>query len=78
MEIKNMAIAEIVPYVRNQKKHDKKQISNVAQSLKEFGWVQPVVIDKDNNIIIGHCRILAAQNLAKHDKKFETDRKSVV
>lgn len=63
MQVYELPIADIVPYVRNQKKHDKKQIDNVAQSLKEFGWVQPVVLDKDNNIIIGHCRILAAQRL---------------
>lgn len=63
MQVYELPIAKIVPYVRNQKKHDKKQIANVAQSLKEFGWVQPVVVDKDNNIIIGHCRILAAQKI---------------
>lgn len=71
MEITNIPIEDIVPYVRNQKKHDKTQINNVAQSLQDFGWVQPVVVDKDNNIIIGHCRILAAQKLAKHNPKFE-------
>lgn len=72
MQIYELPIAEIVPYIRNQKKHDKKQINNVAQSLHDFGWVQPVVVDKDNNIIIGHCRILAAQKLAKTDPKFLT------
>ena len=70
MQVYELPIDEIVPYVRNQKKHDKTQIANVAQSLDEFGWVQPVVVDKDNNIIIGHCRILAAQKLAKSDPKF--------
>jgi len=72
MQIYELPIADIVPYARNQKKHDKTQIANVAQSLHDFGWVQPVVVDKDNNIIIGHCRILAAQKLAKTDKKFLT------
>lgn len=71
MEVYELGIDEVVPYVRNQKKHDKKQVDNVAQSLHDFGWVQPVVVDKDNNIIIGHCRILAAQKLAKHDDKFK-------
>lgn len=70
MQVYELPIDEIVPYVRNQKKHDKTQIANVAQSLAEFGWVQPVVVDKDNNIIIGHCRILAAQKLAKSDPAF--------
>ena len=63
MQVLEMKISDILPYARNQKKHDKKQIANVAQSLHDFGWVQPVVVDKDNNIIIGHCRILAAQKL---------------
>lgn len=63
MQVCEMKISDILPYARNQKKHDKKQIANVAQSLHDFGWVQPVVVDKDNNIIIGHCRILAAQKL---------------
>lgn len=70
MQVYELPIDEIVPYVRNQKKHDKKQIDNVAQSLREFGWVQPVVVDKDNNIIIGHCRILAAQKLARNNPDF--------
>ena len=70
MEVYELPIEDIVPYARNQKKHDETQINNVARSLQDFGWVQPVVVDKDNNIIIGHCRILAAQKLAKRDPKF--------
>lgn len=58
-----MKIDDIIPYQRNQKKHDKKQVDNVAQSIKEYGYVQPIVIDKDNNIIIGHCRVLASKKL---------------
>jgi ParB family transcriptional regulator, chromosome partitioning protein len=49
----------IKPYPNNAKKHDQTQISNVAQSIKEFGFVQPIVVDKNNVIIIGHCRYLA-------------------
>ena len=71
MEVYELPIEDIIPYARNQKKHDNTQINNVARSLQDFGWVQPVVVDKDNNIIIGHCRILAAQKLAKNDPKFE-------
>lgn len=63
MKIINVQADEIFPYIRNAKKHDEKQIQNVAESIKQFGFVQPIVIDKDNNIIIGHCRFLASQLL---------------
>lgn len=54
---------DLVPYNRNAKKHNKKQIDNVAKSISEFGMVQPIVVDKDNNIIIGHCRLQACKKL---------------
>lgn len=63
MDIKNIAVKDIIPYDKNAKKHDKKQIANVAESIKQFGFVQPCVIDKDNNVIIGHCRLEAAKKL---------------
>ena len=56
-------IASVKPYARNAKKHDDKQIANVAESIKQFGWQQPIVCDKDGVIIIGHCRLLAAKKL---------------
>ena len=56
-------IASVKPYVRNAKKHDDKQIANVAESIKQFGWQQPIVCDADGVIIIGHCRLLAAKKL---------------
>ena len=63
MNIEQISLADLIPYIRNAKKHDKTQIDNVAQSIKEFGIVQPIVVDKDNNIIIGHCRALACKKL---------------
>lgn len=63
MNIEQISLAELIPYIRNAKKHDKTQVDNVAQSIKEFGIVQPIVVDKDNNIIIGHCRALACKKL---------------
>ena len=56
-------IDELIPYARNQKDHDERQIKNVAASLRRFGWRQPVVVDGRNVIVIGHCRVLAAQRL---------------
>lgn len=63
MKIENMKIKDIYPYQRNAKKHDQVQIDNVAESIRQFGMVQPIVIDKDNNVIIGHCRLLACKKL---------------
>ena len=62
-KITSALVDDLVPYLRNAKKHDKKQIDNVAQSISEFGMVQPIVIDRDNNVIIGHCRLLACKQL---------------
>jgi ParB-like chromosome segregation protein Spo0J len=53
----------LIPYDKNTKKHDKTQIDNVAESIKQYGFVQPIVIDKDNVVVIGHCRLLAAKKL---------------
>ena len=63
MEIRNISVKELVPYEKNTKKHDKVQINNVAESIKQYGFVQPLVIDKDNVVVIGHCRLLAAKQL---------------
>ena len=56
-------ITGVKPYPKNAKKHDETQIANVAESIKQFGWQQPIVCDKDGVIIIGHCRLLAAKKL---------------
>ena len=63
MKIENKLLAAIVPYAKNAKKHDKRQINNVAESIKQYGFVQPIVIDRNGVIVIGHCRALAAKKL---------------
>lgn len=63
MKIIERRTVELIPYEKNQKKHDEKQIRNVANSIKKFGWQQPIVIDKKDVVVIGHCRLLAAQML---------------
>ena len=54
---------EVVPYERNAKKHDEKQVRNIANSIKRFGWQQDTVITSDNVLVIGHGRRLAALKL---------------
>lgn len=63
MKIENINILELHEYKKNAKKHDEIQINNVMQSIKEFGMVQPLVIDQNNTIIIGHCRFRALKRL---------------
>lgn len=63
MDVRNISVKYLIPYERNTKKHDKTQINNVAESIKKYGFVQPIVIDKDNVVVIGHCRLLAAKQL---------------
>ena len=63
MKIKEIDVEKIVPFERNAKKHDETQVDNVAESIKQFGFAQPLVVDKDNVLIIGHCRLLAAKKL---------------
>ena len=63
MKVENVAVSKLIPYAKNTKKHDNKQIANVAESIKQYGFVQPIVIDKDNTVVIGHCRLLAAKKL---------------
>lgn len=58
-----MKIDELLPYQRNQKDHPEEQIKALANSLRRFGWRQPVVIDEHNVIVIGHGRVLGAKML---------------
>lgn len=63
MKIEEMAVAELIPYERNAMQHDDRQVRNVMESIKQFGFAQPVVVDKNKIVIIGHCRLIAAKRL---------------
>jgi len=58
-----MAELEIKPYLKNAKKHPKKQVEQIANSIKRFGMNQPIVVDKDGVIIVGHGRYEAIKHL---------------
>jgi ParB-like chromosome segregation protein Spo0J len=62
MEVRLAPIGEIVPYARNPRKN-LGAVSKVAASLREFGWRQPIVVDSEMTVIVGHTRLLAAQQL---------------
>lgn len=67
MEVVKLKTADIIPYEKNAKKHDERQIANVMESIKQFGFVQPLVVDRDGVLIIGHCRLLAAKRLGMEE-----------
>ena len=56
-------ISTLIPYARNSKKHSEKQIAQIAASIKEFGFLSPLVISADNTILCGHGRFYAAEKL---------------
>lgn len=54
---------ELKPYPKNAKKHPEEQVEHIANSIREFGFRQPLVVDADNVVVIGHGRLLAAKKL---------------
>ena len=63
MDVEWMSINSVTPYGKNAKKHPKDQVDKIAKSIDRFGWAQPIVVDKNNDIIIGHGRLQAAKQL---------------
>lgn len=61
LEIIYKPIKQLKPYKKNAKKHPKEQVEKIANSIKEFGFTQPVIVDKDNCVVAGHGRILGAK-----------------
>lgn len=61
MNIVYKNIKELKPYKKNAKKHSKEQVEQIANSIKEFGFTQPVIVDKNNCVVAGHGRILGAK-----------------
>ena len=67
LQIKYQPISHLIPYARNAKKHSDTQVSQLAGSIKEFGFVNPVIVDADGSIVAGHGRVLAAAKLGLMD-----------
>ena len=63
MNIEQVPVSELLPYARNSRTHDDAQVAQIAASIKEFGFTNPVLIDADGGIIAGHGRTLAARKL---------------
>jgi DNA modification methylase len=62
-KIEQLKTTDLIPYVGNTRTHDEKQVAQVAASIKEFGFTNPILVDGENGIIAGHGRLLAAQKL---------------
>lgn len=62
-DYKTIPVKDLIPYARNSRTHSDEQVAQIAASIKEFGFLNPIIIDGDNGIIAGHGRVMAAQKL---------------
>lgn len=65
LKIQYKPIQDLIPYARNSRTHSDAQVAQIAASIKEFGWTNPVLLDGENGIIAGHGRVMAAQKLGE-------------
>jgi hypothetical protein len=63
LKIVQKPVDKLIPYVNNSRTHSDEQIAQIASSIKEFGWTNPILIDGENGIIAGHGRLMAARKL---------------
>ena len=61
--IKKVSVSDLIPYANNSRLHSDDQVLQIASSIKEFGFLNPIIIDGDNGIIAGHGRVMAAKKL---------------
>ena len=62
-KVERRPINGLIPYARNSRTHSDEQVAQIAASMKEWGWTNPVLVDEDGGIIAGHGRIMAARKL---------------
>jgi DNA modification methylase len=67
MQVEQISVSALIPYARNSRTHPDSQIAQIASSIREFGWTNPVLVDEDLNIIAGHGRLLAARKLGMQE-----------
>ena len=63
-QVERVAVDKLIPYINNAKVHSEDQITRIASSIREFGFLSPVLIDREYNIIAGHGRVMAARKLS--------------
>jgi hypothetical protein len=62
-EVTRVPVADLIPYARNSRTHSESQVAQIAASIQEWGFTNPVIVDEDGVIIAGHGRVMAAQQL---------------
>jgi len=62
-KIEQRSVAKLIPYASNSRTHSDAQVAQIAASIKEFGWTNPILVSGDNSIIAGHGRLMAARKL---------------
>ena len=67
MKIVQKKVDSLIPYIKNSRTHSDEQVAQIAASIKEFGWTNPILVDGTNGIIAGHGRLLAARKLGYKD-----------
>lgn len=63
LSVEYLDVGDLLPYARNSRTHSEEQVAQIAGSIKEFGFTNPVLIDADGGIIAGHGRVMAARKL---------------
>lgn len=63
MQIEKIEVSKLIPYAKNSRTHDDAQVAQIAASIKEFGWTNPILVDGEKGIIAGHGRLMAARKL---------------
>lgn len=83
-DTETIEVKKLIPYANNPKQHPEEQVNEIASSIKNYGFVQPIVTDADNEIIIGHGRLEAAKKLGldevpviKHEDITEAEAKAL-
>jgi DNA modification methylase len=67
VQIKTVSVEKLIPYVKNSRTHSDGQIAQIAASIKEFGWTNPILVDGESGVIAGHGRLLAARKLGQKE-----------
>lgn len=63
LKVESRSVADLIPYAANSRTHSDAQVAQIAASIREFGWTNPILIDGDGTIVAGHGRLLAARQL---------------
>lgn len=71
--LKNVPVSSLVPYERNARTHSATQVEQIARSITEFGFTNPLLVDEQSRIIAGHGRLMAAQSLGMVARLAELD-----